>query len=110
MTSETKAADMTPALSCEREPIHIVNRIQPCGTLLVVDSNLTIVQCSTNACDLLPPDYKPEDDNNTTNKNLNLSATSSELDVDKLDPRLQKSKLRDDNGFKVDITLLNSFL
>lgn len=51
-TDEDYARQVTP-LSCEREPIHIVNRIQPCGTLLVVDSELTIVQCSTNAVDML---------------------------------------------------------
>jgi light-regulated signal transduction histidine kinase (bacteriophytochrome) len=51
------ARQVTP-LSCEREPIHIVNRIQPCGTLLVVDSQLNIVQVSTNAVDLLPPGFE----------------------------------------------------
>ena len=51
------ARQVTP-LSCEREPIHIVNRIQPCGTLLVVDSNLQIVQCSTNAVDMMLPEEK----------------------------------------------------
>ena len=55
-TNEDYARQVTP-LSCEREPIHIVNRIQPCGTLLVVDSGLTIVQCSTNAVDLLPEKF-----------------------------------------------------
>lgn len=44
-------------LQCEREPIHIVNRIQPCGTLLVVDSDLRVVQCSANAVNMLPRDY-----------------------------------------------------
>ena len=51
------APQVTP-LSCEREPIHIVNRIQPCGTLLVVDTELKIVQCSTNAVGMLPEDYE----------------------------------------------------
>ena len=55
-TAEDYARQVTP-LSCEREPIHIVNRIQPCGTLLVVDSELTVVQCSTNAVDMLPEDF-----------------------------------------------------
>ena len=44
-------------LHCEREPIHIVNRIQPCGTLLVVDSDLRVVQCSVNAVDMLPAGF-----------------------------------------------------
>jgi len=48
-------------LQCEREPIHIVNRIQPCGTLLVVDSELRVVQCSANAFDLLPADFAWEE-------------------------------------------------
>eukprot|EP00804_Cyclotella_cryptica_P007284 CCRYP_002530-RA/>CCRYP_002530-RA protein AED:0.10 eAED:0.10 QI:89/1/1/1/0.83/0.85/7/208/1057 len=50
------AVQVTP-LSCAREPIHIVNRIQPCGTLLVVDADLRIVQCSTNAVEFLPADF-----------------------------------------------------
>lgn len=53
LTADDCARQVTP-LSCEREPIHIVNRIQPCGTLLVVDSNLIVVQRSTNAVELLP--------------------------------------------------------
>ena len=62
MTSSLNGTDdyarqVTP-LSCEREPIHIVNRIQPCGTLLVVDSELNIVQVSTNAVDLLPQGFE----------------------------------------------------
>ena len=55
-----KVADyvqQTVPLKCEREPIHILNRIQPCGTLLVVDSSLRIVQCSVNAVDMLPGDF-----------------------------------------------------
>ena len=66
MTSHNKleppgdyARQVTP-LSCEREPIHIVNRIQPCGTLLVVDAQLKVVQCSTNAVDLLPEGFAAE--------------------------------------------------
>mmetsp|Transcript_10668 Transcript_10668/g.18196 ORF Transcript_10668/g.18196 Transcript_10668/m.18196 type:complete len:1088 (-) Transcript_10668:69-3332(-) len=69
-TNEDYARQVTP-LSCEREPIHIVNRIQPCGTLLVVDSELTIVQCSTNAVDLLPEGCEAQK-NKATNEQLQL--------------------------------------
>lgn len=67
-TNEDYARQVTP-LSCEREPIHIVNRIQPCGTLLVVDSNLTVVQCSTNAVDLLPEKFQRENNDCTDESN-----------------------------------------
>eukprot|EP00985_Skeletonema_marinoi_P021258 scaffold12950_cov169-Skeletonema_marinoi.AAC.4 len=69
-TNEDYARQVAP-LSCEREPIHIVNRIQPCGTLLVVDSELTVVQCSTNAVDLLPEGFKAPT-NEVTNEQQQL--------------------------------------
>ncbi|MGN6135394.1 MAG: ATP-binding protein [Aureliella sp.] len=40
--------------NCEREPIHIPDRIQPHGVLLAVDpTSLAVVQWSANACQLL---------------------------------------------------------
>jgi len=39
---------------CEKEPIHIINRIQPCGYLITVNRDLSIVQCSANVVELLP--------------------------------------------------------
>lgn len=67
MSTENYSEQNVP-LQCEREPIHIVNRIQNCGTLIVVDSNLIIVQCSTNAVDMLPDDFEflEESDSNAT--------------------------------------------
>ena len=82
------ATQLTP-LSCEREPIHIVNRIQPCGALLVVNSDLIIVQCSTNAVDFLPQN-DGDDGNNTLSSNTAIIDTNFETD---LDPRLMVSKL-----------------
>ena len=81
------ATQLTP-LSCEREPIHIVNRIQPCGTLLVVNSDLIIVQCSTNAVDFLP--QNDGDGGNNVISNTEIIDTNFETD---LDPRLMVSKL-----------------
>jgi hypothetical protein len=54
-----------------------VNRIQPCGTLLVVDSELKIVQCSTNAVDLLPEGFESklcnDDNGNADNDDNSMS-------------------------------------
>ena len=78
------ARQVTP-LSCEREPIHIVNRIQPCGTLLVVDSDLTIVQCSTNAVELLPEDVVTGGDINTDEADNDEERRSRLRQVQQLD-------------------------
>lgn len=79
--NEDYARQVTP-LSCEREPIHIVNRIQPCGTLLVVDSELTIVQCSTNAVNLLP-DKLHETLKRENNGIDNTNGVSNKVEEDK---------------------------
>lgn len=53
-------------VTCEPKiPVYIINRIQSCGCLLVVDSDLKLVQCSTNAVKLLPEYYKDGVSNNT---------------------------------------------
>ena len=73
MSASSDFAKMNVPLPCEKEPIHIINRVQPCGCLIVVDSSLKIVQCSTNAVELLssspsngesmsPPSKRPRSD------------------------------------------------
>jgi len=79
------ARQVTP-LSCEREPIHIVNRIQPCGTLLVVDSELTIVQCSTNAVYLLPEGFELK---NSSKDGNNSGDDDDDMSVEDKRARLQ---------------------
>ena len=102
-------ADLTPTLTCEREPIHIVNRIQPCGTLLVVDSNLIIVQCSTNAVELLP-ESDHSDDGTTAIGGVDETITSEKEEVDDLDPRLFVSKVKNDNNNNINHKLLNRII
>jgi len=76
-------------LQCEREPIHIVNRIQPCGTLLVVDSELRVVQCSANAFDLLPADFAWEESGiDSSNDDDGTSQSTSKAKAMGYDPRL----------------------
>ena len=100
-------ADLTPTLTCEREPIHIVNRIQPCGTLLVVDSNLIIVQCSTNAVELLPDDETAAV--GVANDNNINSSENEKGGIDDLDPRLTVSKINNNNN-NINYNLLNKII
>ena len=40
--------------NCDREPIHLINHIQPFGTLLVLDEkSLKVIQCAKNASEYL---------------------------------------------------------
>jgi hypothetical protein len=91
MTSTASETRQVP-LECEREPIHIINRIQPCGYLINITRDLTVVQCSANAVELLPQhqidqllsEWKSRNRDDVDNDNMSTSDEDDLEDISEL--------------------------